>query len=154
VEPLESLHRPNLRNSDMGLSQRESMVRVMFLGLRSLIHPAPDLDVSRAWYTEILGSEPYFDEPFYVGFDVGGYELGLHPDGDPTVGPKTYWGVAEVEPALDRLGAAGATLEEPVTEVGAGIRMAAVRDPAGCFLGIIENPNFSVRQLESTGPGR
>ncbi|MDP3909203.1 MAG: hypothetical protein Q8Q14_02335 [Gemmatimonadales bacterium] len=24
--------------------------------------------------------QPYFDEPFYVGFNVGGYELGLNPD--------------------------------------------------------------------------
>ena len=62
----------------------------MFLGLRTVIYPAPDLAASKAWYTALLGVEPYFDEPFYVGFDVGGYELGLHPE---TRGAETYWGV-------------------------------------------------------------
>ena len=52
----------------------------MFHGLRSVIYPAPDLPASRAWFASLLGTEPYFDEPFYVGFSVGGYELGLDPN--------------------------------------------------------------------------
>jgi catechol 2,3-dioxygenase-like lactoylglutathione lyase family enzyme len=60
----------------------------MFLGLRTVIYPAPDLAASKAWYTALLGVEPYFDEPFYVGFDVGGYELGLNPDNEVA---ETYW---------------------------------------------------------------
>lgn len=55
----------------------------MFLGLRTIVYPAPDLAASKAWWTEALGIEPYFDEPFYVGFNPGGYELGLNPAGDP-----------------------------------------------------------------------
>jgi catechol 2,3-dioxygenase-like lactoylglutathione lyase family enzyme len=49
----------------------------MFLGLRTVIYPSPDLATARAWYAQVLGQEPYFDQPFYVGFSVGGYELGL-----------------------------------------------------------------------------
>ena len=45
----------------------------MFLGLRTIIYPAPDLAASKAWFTQLLGLQPYFDEPFYVGFDVAGY---------------------------------------------------------------------------------
>ena len=44
----------------------------MLLGLRTAIYPAPDLAAAKAWYTRLLGVDPYFDEPFYVGFQVGG----------------------------------------------------------------------------------
>ncbi len=126
----------------------------MFLGLRSLIYPAPDLDAAKAWYTRVLGVEPYFDEPFYVGFDVGGFELGLWPEGNVDVGPIAYWGVANVDDALDHVVRAGGELFEDVSDVGGGIRMASVKDPAGLIFGLIENPNFAVRTVESAGPGK
>jgi predicted enzyme related to lactoylglutathione lyase len=116
----------------------------MFLGLRTVIYPAPDLAAAKAWYTRVLGIEPYFDEPFYVGFEVGGYELGLQPDGVVADGAITYWGVADADEALAALLAAGATERSPVTEVGAGIRVAEVLETSGAILGIIENPNFTV----------
>lgn len=126
----------------------------MFLGLRSLIYPAPDLEAAKAWYTDVIGIEPYFDEPFYVGFDVGGFELGLWPEGSVETGPIAYWGVADVEAALAHLVAAGGVVFEPVSEVGGGIRMASVKDPAGMVFGIIENPGFVAAHLESPGPGK
>lgn len=55
----------------------------MFLGLRTVIYPAPDLDAAKAWYTGLLGFGPYFDEPFYVGFSVAGCELAWTPT-DPS----------------------------------------------------------------------
>ena len=60
-------------------------------GLRTVIYPSPDLDAAKAWWSALLGVEPYFDEPFYVGYEVGGYELGLLPNGDPANGALTYW---------------------------------------------------------------
>jgi catechol 2,3-dioxygenase-like lactoylglutathione lyase family enzyme len=111
----------------------------MFLGLRTVIYPAPDLAASKAWYTALLGVEPYFDEPFYVGFDVGGYELGLNPDNEVA---ETYWGVTEIEAAHAGLLAAGAAPRSPLTDVGGGIRVATVLEPGGAVLGVIENPHF------------
>ncbi len=55
-------------------------------GLRTVIYPAPDLGAATAWWTQLLGQPPYFEEPFYVGFEVAGYELGLLPDADPADG--------------------------------------------------------------------
>jgi catechol 2,3-dioxygenase-like lactoylglutathione lyase family enzyme len=52
----------------------------MFLGLRTVIYHAPDLAKAKAWYSTAFGAAPYFDEPFYVGFEIGGFELGLNPD--------------------------------------------------------------------------
>lgn len=114
----------------------------MFLGLRTVIYPAPDLAASRAWFTATLGAEPYFDQPFYVGYNVAGYELGLDPSADVGVGPITYWGVADADHALGQLLASGAVRRDDVQEVGDGIRVATVLEPGGGVLGIIENPHF------------
>ena len=53
----------------------------MFLGLRTVIYPTVDFAAATAWYTQAIGQAPYFNEPFYVGFNIGGFELGLVPDG-------------------------------------------------------------------------
>jgi len=120
----------------------------MILGLRTVIYPAPDLAAARAWYAQVLGIAPYFDEPFYVGFAVGGFELGLLPGGNPgTAGPQALWGVPDAVAAHARLLALGALPLDPVTEVGEGIRVAAVQDPFGNRLGLIENPGFRVEDV-------
>ncbi|MFF0394138.1 VOC family protein [Kitasatospora sp. NPDC004615] len=129
----------------------------MFLGLRTVIYPAPDLAAAKAWWTSVLGVGPYFDEPFYVGFNVGGYELSLDPNGDPAVGPVTYWGVRDVDVALKSVVAAGATVRSAVQEVGGGIRVATVVEPTGAVVGLIENPQFVLSETlpgEGDGPGR
>ena len=120
----------------------------MFLGLRTASYYAPDLDAAKAWYSKLLGIEPYFDEPFYVGFNVGGYELGLNPDAEAGFsglgGGVPYWGVESAEDGYAKLIAAGATSLGPVQDVGGGIKVAVVKDPFGNALGIIENPHFAL----------
>jgi predicted enzyme related to lactoylglutathione lyase len=115
-------------------------------GLRTVIYQVDDIERAKGWYGEVLGKEPYFDEPFYVGFDVGGFELGLQPDeGDaPRSGVIAYWGVDDAEAALARLLELGATGRGGVRDVGESIRVASVLDPSGNVFGIIENPHFSL----------
>ena len=116
----------------------------MILGLRTAIYPVQDLHAARQWYASVLGQDPYFDQPFYVGFSVGGFELGLVPDGQPGVsGAYPMWGVDNADAELARLIELGGTLLEPVTDVGDGIRVASITDPFGNRLGIIENPHFN-----------
>lgn len=92
-----------------------------------------------------MGHDPYFDEPFYVGFSVGGFELGLIPDGEPgTVGVQVYWGVPDAVAELARLQELGGVIHEPLKDVGEGIKVASIRDPFGNVFGIIENPHFRV----------
>lgn len=119
----------------------------MFLGLRTAVYYAPELEKAKAWYTEVLGIEPYFSEPFYVGFNVGGYELGLNPDADGLEGLGSgvaYWGVSNAEEAFARLISLGASEISGVQEVGGGIKVATVKDPFGNPLGVIENPHFKL----------
>ncbi|RYU94911.1 VOC family protein [Emticicia agri] len=117
------------------------------LGLRTTIYRVSDIDKAKAWYREVFGIEPYFDEPFYVGFNVGGYELGLQPDPKTegkADGVITYWGVENVEEVYRKVLDSGATSFEEPTEVGGGIIVSAVKDLWGNVIGFIYNPHFSL----------
>jgi predicted enzyme related to lactoylglutathione lyase len=115
----------------------------MILGLRTVGYPVSDLARAKDWYGKVLGLAPCFDEPFYVGYAVGGFELGLIPDGRP--GPQgsiAYWGVEDAEREMARLAGLGAAVHETVHDVGGGIKVGTVSDPFGNLFGIIENPHF------------
>jgi catechol 2,3-dioxygenase-like lactoylglutathione lyase family enzyme len=119
----------------------------MLLGLRTVIYRAPDIAAGKLWYTKFLGFGPYFDQPFYVGYTVGGYELGLLPDAtQATVG--VYWGVQDIVSAHARLLELGAQPRTEVTDVGDGIRTADVLDPWGNVFGLIQNPHFKVAEAK------
>jgi catechol 2,3-dioxygenase-like lactoylglutathione lyase family enzyme len=115
---------------------------VELLGLRTVIYPTNDLDQARAWWTGFLGQDPYFAEPFYVGFEVAGYELGLLPDADVEEGAHVYWGVDDVAAAVAAAQDAGATVHTAPEDVGGGIVTALVTNPDGGLVGFIHNPNF------------
>ena len=118
-------------------------------GLATVIYHVSDVDRAKAWYATAFEQQPYVDEPFYVGFNIAGYELGLDPDPNSASGTGAsaiaYWGVADAEAALARLVELGATDRLGVQDVGDGIRMASVIDPFGNVFGIIENPHFSLK---------
>ena len=80
------------------------MSETPFLGLRTVIYPVDDLQAGKDWYSRVLGFPPYFDEPFYVGFNVGGFELGLNPDMSESKpgagGSLAYWGVEDASRAV------------------------------------------------------
>lgn len=119
----------------------------MFQGLRTVIYHVNDLEKAKAWYAGILGVKPYFDEPFYVGFNVGGFELGLDPDltgVTPGSNVEAYWGVKDIATAYKRVLELGAQPHKEVQEVGGGIRVATVTDPFGNVVGLIENPHFKI----------
>jgi predicted enzyme related to lactoylglutathione lyase len=118
------------------------------LGLRTCIYRVSDLPKAIVWYAEWLGVQPYFNEPYYVGFNVGGYELGLQPIESESfaVGNniETYWGVNDVPVAFAALTGHGAKSIMPPTEVGGGIMVATAEDPWGNLIGLIYNPHFTL----------
>lgn len=121
----------------------------MLLGLRTVVYYVKDLAGARDWYARVFGIAPYFDTPYYVGFNVGGYELGLHPTegGQHAMGPggsEAYWGVDSIETALAQVTKLGAKLVRKAEDVGEGIKVAAVADPDGNVIGLIENPTFAL----------
>lgn len=122
----------------------------MILGMRTVLYYVPPerIDEAKAWYTQVLGKPPYFDEPFYTGFEVGGFELGLLTNSPPgRGGTVAYWGTADIVAEIARLQEIGAAVVEPIEDVGEGIKVAAVADPFGNYFGIIENPHFDLQKV-------
>jgi predicted enzyme related to lactoylglutathione lyase len=121
----------------------------MLQGLRTVIYHVDDIERAKEWYADFTGVQPYFDQPFYVGFNVGGFELGLDPDmsGVEKGNNETaYWGVADIEGAFEKIKAAGAEVVSEIMDVGEGIKVASVKDPFGNVVGIIENPHFKLSE--------
>lgn len=116
-------------------------------GLFTVTFDVADLAAAKAFYAAVLGKRPYFDEPFYVGFDVAGYELGIRPaEGDRQPGPggaTAYLGVHDVDAEVARIVTLGASVREAPEDVGGGIRVASLLDPFGNVLGLVRNPDFA-----------
>ena len=123
-------------------------MKKQFLGLRTTIYKVADLAKATDWYSRAFGVAPYFNEAFYVGFNISGSELGLIPDDTPAEkkvdGVNTYWGVDNVEKEYDRLMAMGAAEQEKPHNVGGELVVGTVKDPWGNVLGLIYNPEFKL----------
>jgi len=113
---------------------------MLFNKLRTVIYHVADLEAAKAWYIAATGVQPYFDEPFYVGFNIGGFELGLDPDMSGVDSGNhhcAYWDVTAIAEAVDQLLSIGATIVEPIHNVGGAIQVAIVQDPFGNHIGLI-----------------
>ena len=120
------------------------------LGLRTTIYKVDDITKATEWYAKAFLTEPYFNEPFYVGFNIGGFELGLQPDTTPSTvkveSVVSYWGVVNIHETYNRLISVGATENEPPYRVGDELMTATVKDPFGNVIGLIYNPYFKISQ--------
>ena len=118
------------------------------LGLRTTAYFVGDIDKAKEWYSKVFNTKPYFDEPFYVGFNIQGYELGLMPDGiekkDQKASVLSYWGVKDIQKEFDRIIELGAEVHEKPTNVGGELMVASFYDPWGNIIGIIYNPYFKL----------
>jgi extradiol dioxygenase family protein len=113
------------------------------LGLRTIIYPTKDIVQDKIWWEDVLGKQPYFDTEYYVGFDVGGYELGIDSNAELADGPVTYFGVENVELAIEHFLALDCELYQDMREVGQGILVAVVQKLYDDqLIGLIYNPQF------------
>ena len=126
------------------------MEKPNIIGLRTTIYKVGDIEKAKKWFTKAFEIEPYFDETFYVGFDIGGYELGLLPEGNPTTEKTesvvTYWGVNEIEKVYHHFLESGASENEKPQSVGGPLMVATVKDPWGNVIGLIYNPEFKLKE--------
>ena len=114
----------------------------MFTGLRSVIYPSSDLEADKKFWEAATGTKPYFEQPYYVGFNINGCELGLDPNAfkEGLAYPISYWQVKNIAEASAQLVASGATVHREAKDVGGGMMMATFKDPNGNIFGIIEQP--------------
>lgn len=108
--------------------------------IATLVQNVSDLDTATTLWRTMLATEPHTTTPYYVGFHVGGLEIGLAPAGpDGTGAPVPFTGVADIEAALAAMVEAGATVKQQPTEVGGGTTIATVTDRDGAVLGLIHH---------------
>ena len=124
-------------------------MKTTILGLRTTIYKVTDIIKAKEWYTKAFLTKPYFEEPFYVGYNISGYELGLKPEKKSTkkkTGVISYWGVENIKAEYKRFIALGALEHETPQNVGGDIMVASVIDPWGNVIGLIYNPHFKLPQ--------
>jgi predicted enzyme related to lactoylglutathione lyase len=111
-------------------------------GIKIVLHPVSDPEVSKPVYTALLGVSPQADSPYYVGYETGGQHIGLVKDGGPQgmTSPVAYWRVPDIEAKLAEVTAKGAKVNEPARDVGGGRLVATVTDPDGNVLGLVQDP--------------
>ena len=107
-------------------------------GMQLVVFPTKDLDGAKKIFSTLLGTDPYVDGPYYVGFRAGGPEVGLDPNG--TGGPICFWDVDDIAASVQSLVAAGATLDEAPHDVGRGLLVAKVKDADGNVVGLRQSP--------------
>ena len=118
-----------------------------FLGLRTCIYFVNDMAAAKEWYSKAFNQEPYFDEPFYMGFNIRGFELGLQPTEkkeDKSPSGISYWGVEDIHKEYDRMIELGAKSHEAPNNVGGELMVATVLDPWNNHIGLIYNPYFKI----------
>jgi predicted enzyme related to lactoylglutathione lyase len=102
--------------------------------IRSLVIPVSDPDAAKAVYTALLGA-PHTDQPYYVGYNVDGFEVGLAP-GDVAGGPVAYADVEDLDATRATLLAAGATERSAPRQVAPEVRVCVLADADGNPFGL------------------
>jgi predicted enzyme related to lactoylglutathione lyase len=119
------------------------------LGLRATIYKVSDIQRATEWYSNAFEANPYYNETYYVGFKIKGYELGLQPEDNPNFNKiesvVSYWGVEKIQATFDRLIELAATENEKPYSVGGDLMTATVKDPFGNVIGLIYNPHFQLK---------
>ncbi len=124
-------------------------MKKQFLGLRTTIYKTNELSKAKLWYSRAFETSPYFDEDFYVGFNIGGFELGLLPETDSNASKTdnvlSYFLFLSFLSTFSHLIEVGAAVHEQPTNVGGELWVASVKDPWGNVIGIIYNPEFKAQ---------
>ncbi len=108
----------------------------------TVIYPVRNLEKAKKIYSQLLGIEPFMDRDYYVGFRIGDQEIGLDPNGHEQgmTGPVVYHQVANIRESLQALLEAGAEKYQDIKNAGEDKLIAAVKDPDGNIIGLIQPP--------------
>ena len=107
-------------------------------GIKTVLYPVKDMTQSKAVFQQLLGVEPYADQPYYIGFKVGDQDIGLVP-GNPEAGVTAFYHVDDIKNSLQILVDAGAKIIQDVKNVGGGRLVASARDTDNNIIGLIQN---------------
>lgn len=105
-----------------------------------IVFPASDLDSAKRRFTTLLGTEPYVDQPYYVGYRTDDREIGLDPSGASS-GPIAYWDTEDIAGRVADLTGAGWQVVSEPRDVGRGLLVAQLSDGNGTTVGLRQQPN-------------
>jgi predicted enzyme related to lactoylglutathione lyase len=106
-------------------------------GVRTVVYPVKDIAAAKALFRRLLGVEPYADTPYYVGFKMGGQDIGLDPNGHRE-GMTVYYQVDNIQESLQSLVDCGATVIQEIKDIGGGGLIASVKDENGNLIGLVQ----------------
>lgn len=111
--------------------------------VQTVLYPVSDIEKAKRLYGVLVASDPYMDEPYYVGWDADGQDVGLDPHGHRKgmTGPIAYWHVTDIKATIADLLEAGATEKDEIRDVGGGKLVATVTDGDGNVIGILQPPS-------------
>ncbi|MET9210741.1 MULTISPECIES: VOC family protein [unclassified Nocardia] len=101
----------------------------------AVVIPVANLESAKKVYTALYGT-PHTDEPYYVGYNVEGFEVSLNPQGDVAEGPVAMTDVEDLDATRTALLANGATDRSAPREVAPGLRICVLADPDGNPFGL------------------
>ena len=107
-------------------------------GINTIVYPVKDISKAKSLFTALLGKEPFVDQPYYVGYKVGGQDIGLDPNGHKH-GMTPYYDVDDIKQSVQALLDTGATTIEDIKDVGGGKLIAVVKDTDGNIIGLSQN---------------
>jgi predicted enzyme related to lactoylglutathione lyase len=109
--------------------------------LKTILYPVTNLDAAKATFTALAGDAPHVDQPYYVGFQVNGTELGLVPNGHQTgmTSAVAYWHVTDIRAQIAALTKAGASIVQDVKNVGGKRQTAVLADADGNSIGLLQD---------------
>ena len=102
-----------------------------------IVYPVKDVKQAKNFYSTYLGTEPYVDGEWYIGYKLDGLEVGLDPNGTAVI---SYINVDDIDASLKTLTEAGAKVVKDSTDVGGGLLIAQV-ETEGNTLGLRQQPN-------------
>jgi len=114
------------------------------LGLKSHIVRTSNIQTVSDWYEQVFQTKPYFQNEWYIGFEIAGYEFWIYKADIEAVKNHSiniYWGVEDINGEYERIIWLGATSLCEIVDVGGGIKMADFEDPFGNFFWIIYHGN-------------
>jgi predicted enzyme related to lactoylglutathione lyase len=107
-------------------------------GVKTIIYPATDMAASKTLFRQLLGVEPYADQPYYVGFKIGDQDIGLVPHGS-NAGMTAFYHVDDIKNSLQILLDAGSEIIQDIKNVGGGRLIASVKDKDNNIIGLVQN---------------
>ena len=111
-------------------------------GVRTVVYPVKDLARSKKLFRNLLGVEPYADQPYYVGIKIGEQDIGLVPKSSVQgqAGMTVFYHVDNIKQSLQSLLDAGVRIQEDIKDVGKGTLIAIVTDSDGNTIGLRQSP--------------